>query len=182
MKARNIIMLIIGYLGICSIMLWLSGNNFFLCITESDFSNLLMPIIGLFTMILLIGTLSESIKFNRRQLSINEYNILLIDFERIKERLENLKFELNIKLYIDKDALLRDLEKSNGIKYCTLVSQFLNSEMSEFKEGDPRISSFRNSVIYPILRVYRELGVLINEVLSNEFLSVEYQIRLYKKM
>jgi len=182
MKVRNIIMLGIVFLGMCLIILWLSGNNFFLYVTESDFSNLLMPIIGLFTIILLIWTLSESIKFNKRQLSINEYNILLSDFERIKERLENLKFELNIKLYVDKNALIRDIEKSNGIKYCNLLFQFLNFEMSELKEGDPKISSFRNSVLYPINRIYRELEVFLNEVLCNDILNKSYQIKLYKKV
>jgi len=179
MKSKIIV--IVELLILMSILVsWLFQNNFFLGYDSNDFNNLLTPIITIITIILLIWTLSETKNFNKNQLSLNEYNILLQDFELIKLRLESLHFDINKSLFTD--SLIHDLEKSNGIKYCTLLLQFLDFEIKDESEDVKRIINFRAKVIFPLLQNYRNLEVFLEDVRLSKLLGNNYQIKFYKKV
>lgn len=176
----KIVLIVVLLISMSILVSWLYQNSFFLGYDSSDFNNLLTPIITIITIVLLIWTLSETKNFNKNQLALNEYNILLQDFELIKLRLESLHFDINKSLFTD--SLINDLDKTNGISYCTFLLQFIELEMRDEKTDEKRLIEFRNKVIYPLVQNYRNLEVFLVDVHSNKMLSNNYQIKFYKKV
>ena len=182
-RMKNILIYLAILFVLITIVIWLNENLFFLCLKNSDFNNLLTPIISLFSVILLIFILSDTQSFNSRQLAINEYDILLQDFELLKTNLEKLTFDIDTEGL--SESFKRQLEESNGINYISLFTQFLDIELSNKeieKEKEKVISRFRRGVIFPLLRNYRNLGIFLNEVIQNDILIDRYKKKFYLKV
>lgn len=171
------------------IIFWLSENYFFLCLENSDFNNLLTPIVSLFSVILLIITLKETQTFNEKQSSINEYNMLITDFELIKKSLETLKFGMDVtKFSNDFKPQLNDfknkLEESNGINYINLFSTFFllieNAENDQLKKEF--IGKFRREVVFPLVRNYNNLYIFLNEIINNDRIEDRYKRKFHLKI
>ena len=178
---KNILICITILFVLILVVLWLSKNCFFLDLENSDFNNLLTPLISLITVILLILTLSSSQDFNKKQLSLNEYNIFLQDFELIKTKLENLTFSVDVSGFSENFKTI--LSESNGINYLQLFSQFLNIELSDASNTKTNlIGKFRSGVIFPLIRNYRDLGLFLSEVINNDTLSTKYKKKFYLKV
>lgn len=180
LRMKNVLIYLSILFVLVSVVLWLNQNYFFLSLNNSDFNNLLTPIIALFSVILLIFTLSDSQKYNSRQLAINEYNILFQDFELIKIKLEKLKFEVDTNGF--SDSFKKSLEESDGINYISLFSQFLNFELGNKNDTNQLIGKFRIGVIFPFIRNYKNLGIFLNEVIQNDVLSDRYKAKFYIKV
>lgn len=179
-RMKNILIYLAILFVLVSIVLWLNQNGFFLCLSNTDFNNIMTPLISLFSVILLIFTLSDSQSFNSRQLSINEYNILLQDFELLKTNLDKLTFNIDTTGF--SDSFKRQLTESNGINYISLFSQFFNFELSRNQaENDNLIDIFRIGVIFPLVRNYRNLVIFLNEVIQNDILNDRYKKKFYLK-
>ncbi len=180
LRAKNIFIYLAILLVLTSIVLWLNPNHFFLCLDNSDFNNLITPVIALFSVVLLILTLSDSQTFNSRQLAINEYNILLQDFELVKNNIENLTFAIDTNGF--SDNFKKQLAESNGINYISLFTLFLGFELSKTQdENDKLIRRIRLGVIFPLTRNYRNLIIFLNEVIHNDILSERYKKKFYLK-
>lgn len=180
-RFKNIVVYLAILFVLIAIVLWLNKYYFFICLENTDFNNLLTPIISLFSVILLIFTLSDSQKFNSRQLSMDEYTILLQDFEFIKTKLENMTFKMETKEL--SEIFDKNLEKADGINYMLLFSQILKFELpKDKKEKDQIISNFRFNIIFPLIREYRNLGIFIKEVIDNDTLSLRYKNKFYLKV
>jgi hypothetical protein len=180
LRVKNILIYLAILLVLTWMVLWLNQNYFFICLDNSDFNNLFTPVFALFSIILLILTLSDSQTFNSRQLAINEYNILLQDFELVKNNLEKLTFTIDTNGF--SDSFKKQLAESNGINYILLFSQFLGFELSKTQdENDKLISRIRSEVIFPLTRNYRNLIIFLNEVIQNEILSDRYKKKFYLK-
>ena len=180
-EIKNILIYSAILLILISMALWLDQNYFFMCLDNSDFNNLLTPVIAMFSMILLILTLSNSQSFNSRQLAINEFNILLQDFELIKTNIEKLTFSIDTNGF--SDSFKDQLAKSNGINYISLFSLFLDFELTNNQDKDAElISRFRQGVIFPLIRNYRNLIIFLNEVIQNDILGDRYKKKFYLKV
>ena len=180
LRVKNNLIYLAILLVLTVTVLWLNQNHFFLCLDSSKFSNLLTPVIALFSVILLIRTLFDSQTFNSRQLAINEYNILLQDFELVKNNIEKLTFSF------DTDGLSENFKKqlaeSNGTNYISLFSQFLGFELTKTeRDNEKLISKMRFGVIFPLIRNYRNLIIFLNEVIQNDILNDRYKKKFYLK-
>lgn len=180
LRVKNTLFYLVILLVLTSIVLWLNENYFFLCLNNSDFNNLLTPVIALFSVILLILTLSDSQTFNSRQLAIIEYNILLQDFELVKNNIEKLTFIIDTNGF--SDSFKEQLAETNGINYISMFSQFLGFELSKTQdENEKLISRIRLGVIFPLIHNYRNLIIFLNEVIVNDILSERYKKKFYLK-
>ncbi len=180
LRAKNNLIYLTILLVLSVTVLWLNQNHFFLCLDSSKFSNLLTPVITLFSVILLIRTLSDSQTFNSRQLGINEYNILLQDFELVKTNIENLTFNFDTDGF--SDNFKKQLAESNRTNYISLFMLFLGSELSRTEsDNEELISRIRFGVIFPLIRNYKNLIIFLNEVIQNDILSDRYKKKFYLK-
>lgn len=179
-RAKNTLIYLAILIVLTSTVLWLKQNHFYLGLDDSNFNNLLTPVIALFSVILLIFTLSDSQTFNSSQLAINEYNILLQDFELLKNSIEKLTFNIDANGF--SDSFRKQLAESNGTNYISLFSQFLGFELSQKRDEDEKmISRIRFGVIFPLIRNYRSLIIFLNEVIQNDILSERYKKKFYLK-
>jgi len=180
LRVKNTLIYFAILLVLTSMVIWLNQNYFFLCLNNSDFNNLLTPVISLFSVILLILTLSDSQTFNSRQLAINEYNILLQDFELVKNNIEKLTFNIDTEGF--SDSFKKQLAESNGINYISLFTLLLGFELSKTQdENEKLIERIRSGVIFPLIRNYNNLIIFLNEVLQNDILSERYKKKFYLK-
>ncbi len=179
-KTKNYLIYLAILLVLIIIVLWLNLYDFFLNVDSSKFSNLLTPVVALFSVILLIQTLSDSQIFNSKQLAINEYNILLLDFELVKNNIEKLTFSFDTSGF--SDNFKKQLAESSGTNYIQLFSQFLEFELSKTDRGNEKlISRIRFGVIYPLIRNYRHLSIFLKEVIQNDVLSDRYKQKFFLK-
>lgn len=176
-------------LALIYIVFLLNENSFFLCIENSDFNNLLTPIVSLFSVILLIITLKETQTFNEKQSSINEYNMLIADFELIKKSLETLKFEMDVTKFSNNfKTQLNDfknkLEESDGINYINLFSTFflLIEDTENDQLNKEFIRKFRIAVFFPLVKNYNNLYIFLNEIINNDRIEDRYKRKFYLKI
>lgn len=183
------ILKILIFLGILIVLIiiviYLSNNQFFLNYKNSDFNDLMTPIFALFSIVVLVYTLMESQKYNKNLLAMDEYKIMLQDFEIIKLNLENLKFK--IKLDQIPEHFENDLRNANGVDYIHVFHSFflLNDTQNPFITNITKTelkSSFRTNVIFPLVRNYKNVALFIEEVANNKLLESRYKRKLYLKV
>ncbi len=161
-------------------------------ITGEIFNNVTTPLLALFSIVVLIFTLMKSQEFNKEQLKltdnqliIDEYKILLDDFNLIKTKLEELKFDLKMK---DMPlSFTKHLPLTNGISYIDLFhdyNMYFNSPKTFTPtEKDHELTiHFRSGIIFPLVKNYNDIEIFIKEVINNKLLDDRYKRKLYLKV
>lgn len=181
MNRSKITILVLTFFVILVVLFLLLNNKY--CIIGSnsnEVNRFLTSIVSLFSVVLLVLTLMDNREFNRRQISITEYNIVLKDFQIIKESLENLRFNIDKQKF--SANFKEEIDKATGVDYINFLFQFLHFELKgDEDEREYMLSELRRSFIFPLVRQYNNLIEFLEQVIGNDVLHQVYKNKFYYK-
>jgi len=168
--------IISGIIIFLLILYLFSINNFFYDWSAITFNNIATPFVAIVTAIVLVQTLRQGQKQHKEGIAINQYNILLDDIKTLIKEFENLRFDLPKEIFSEKE--IEEYKNTNGISYHNLFGWFFHKRDTT----EIRATPFRNSIVFPLIRMYEKLLISLNEIKNDHLLSVNYKKKLFRKI
>lgn len=176
----NVVLLIVLICLICKFLLCLNLQDFnseiFVCENDAiDITeDIVNPVIGFLSVILLYITLRKQTNFNEKQHEFNKKQITTNDYEVLLKLKDNIS-EVSSKVPIKARYEMKEAELYNGIEYIDLLNKSIHpqNECLLIEERD-------FNILYNSMIKLAELCLLFLYVLSNASINKETKARFSK--